>query len=136
MISSRLKKNPSLFRRFTGLEVLQFEKLLAQLEPIYAANEQKRLGRKGRIRPIGGGAQFSLDLECRLLILLLYYKLYITHEFLGILFSLDNSNISRTIRHLNPLLAQVFRVPERRIRLSDDEQEELLCFFLTARSNQ
>ena len=129
MLSSRLKKNPNLFRRFTGLEIAKFEALLATLEPIYAANEQQRLGRKGRARKIGGGAQFSLSLEDRLLMTLLYYKLYITHEFLGLLFGIDNSNVSRTIRHLNPLLAKIFRVPERKIRLSEEDKETLLYFL-------
>ena len=136
MIVGRLKKNGGLFRRFTGLEIGQFNELLAQLRPIYAANEQERLRKEGRKRKLGGGSQFALSLEDRLLVVLLYYKLYVTHEFLGILFGLDNSNIGRAINHLNPLLAQIFRVPERRIRLSEEEKDDLLCFFLTARNSQ
>jgi len=136
MIICRLKKNGGLFRRFTGLEIGQFNALLEQLQPIYVANEHDRLRKESRKRKLGGGSQFSLSLEDRLLIVLLYYKLYITHEFLGILFGLDNSNISRTINHLNPLLARIFRVPERRIRMSEEEKDELLCFFLTARNSQ
>lgn len=129
MLSSRLRKNRGLFRRFTGLRIDQFDELLAELQPIYAANESKRLHRKNRIRNVGGGAQFALSLDDRLLILLLYYKLYITHEFLGLLFNLDDSNISRNIKHLNPFLAEIFCVPERRIRLTDEDKNELLYFF-------
>lgn len=125
----RLKKKPSLFRRFTGLNIIRFDDLLSKLEPIYARNEKKRLKKIGRKRTIGGGSQFSLSLEERLLVTLLYYKLYVTHEFLGLLFRLDNSNIGRIIHHLNPLLAQTFRIPERRIRLNDKEKDELLRFF-------
>lgn len=131
----KLKNNRNLFCRFTGLEVAQFEDLVMKLEPVYAANEARRL-KKTRKRKIGGGSQFSRSLEERLLMLLMYYKVYITHEFLGLLFDLDNSNISRSIRHLNPLLAKIFRVPERQIRLSDKEKDELINFFLTARSSR
>src|SRR5438477_12304360 len=101
----KLKQNRSLFRRFTGLEVAQFEDLVKKLEPIYAENETRRLKKLVRQRKIGGGSQFSRSLDERLLMLLMYYKMYITHEFLGLLFDLDNSNISRSIRHLSPLLA-------------------------------
>ena len=130
VILQRIKRNKSLFRRFVGLKVDQFEELLLQLEPIYINSEEDRLGRDNRVRKIGGGSQFSLSLEERLLMSLLYYKLYITHEFLGLLFNLDNSNVSRTIRHLSPLLAKIFRVPERRIKLTASEKEELLYFFI------
>ena len=132
----KLKKHRSLFRRFTGLEVAQFEDLVTKLGPVYAENETRRLKKSVRQRKIGGGSQFSCSLEERLLMLLMYYKMYITHEFLGILFDLDNSNISRSIRHLSPLLARIFRVPERRIRLSGKEKDELLNFFLTARNSR
>jgi hypothetical protein len=132
----KLKKNAGLFRRFTGLEVAQFDDLVSKLEPIYAENETRRLKKLVRQRKIGGGSQFSRGLDERLLILLMYYKMYITHEFLGILFDLDNSNISRSIRHLNPLLARIFKVPERRILLSDKEKDEMLHIFLTARNSR
>ena len=126
----RLKKNSNLFRRFTGLSIADFDELLLKLEPIYAANEKHRLRKTNRKRKIGGGSQFFLSLEDRLAMLLLYYKLYVTQEFLGLLFRLDNSNISRSIRQLNPLLAQIFTVPERKIRITDKEKDELHYFFI------
>ena len=45
--------------------------------------------------------------------LLMYYRLYITHEFLGFLFGLDDPNVGRNINPLGPLLAQVFRAERR-----------------------
>ena len=45
--------------------------------------------------------------------LLMYYRLYITHEFLGFLFGLDDPNVGRNIDPLGPLLAQVFRAERR-----------------------
>ncbi len=128
----RLKNNPKLFKRFTGLSIDKFDKLISDLNPVYIRNEAKRLKKKNRKRTIGGGSQFTYSLEDRALILLLYYKLYITHEFLGVLFRLDDSNIGRTIKHLNSLLAKTFRIPERRVKLSDEDKDELLYFFIDA----
>lgn len=130
----KLKKNSKLFKRFTGLTKEQFSDLLLQLEPIYNENEKYRLAKKRlykkRKRAIGGGLQFKLALEDRLLIVILYYRLYVTHEFLGMLFNLDNSNISRTIKHINPLLARIFHIPERKIKLTDDEIEKMKYIFI------
>ena len=50
----------------------------------------------------------------------MYYRLYITHEFLGFLFELDDSNVGRNINPLEPLLAQIFRVERRRHRPSSE----------------
>lgn len=129
-ISKRLKKNHKLFIRFTGLNIKQFNNLVLKLEPIYKNNEQKRLKRKNRKRIIGGGKQFKLSLEDRLLMLLLYYRTYLTQEFIGLLFNLHNSNISRIIKHLNPLLSQIFHIPERRVKLTEKEIEKIQYLFI------
>jgi hypothetical protein len=47
--------------------------------------------RPDRERAIGAGHKFKLALEDRLLMLLMYYRLYITHEFHGFLFGIDDS---------------------------------------------
>lgn len=129
-IMKLLRKHPTLFHRFTGMDISQFDELMVKLLPVYNKNEKKRLKRKLRQRAIGGGSQFNLSLEERLIMLLFYYRVYMTQEFLGFLFGLDNSNVSRTIRHISPLLAQVFRVPERKVKLSTAEEEMLIYLFV------
>jgi len=57
--------------------------------------------------------------------LLVYYRTYVPHTFLGFLFGLDDSNVSRSNRRLEPLLAGVFRIPERRVTLTREEIAEL-----------
>jgi hypothetical protein len=57
--------------------------------------------------------------------LLVYYRTYVPHTFLGFLFGPDDSNVSRTNRRLEPLLAGIFRVPERRVELTREEIAEL-----------
>lgn len=125
-----LRRNKAMFLRFTGISTEKFDELYAQLVPIYETSEKKRLGKRERKRAIGGGTPHKLGLDERLLMTLLYCKLYVTHEFLGMLFGLDNSNVSRTIGYISPMLAQIFRVPERKIKLERDETEALTRFFI------
>ena len=125
--TARLKKHPEAFRRLTGVTPEKFDWLFSQVEALYEAWNIKRLSWKGRKRRVGGGMQFSLPLEDRLLMLLMYYRTYITHVFLGFIFGIDDSNVGRNMNPLQPLLAQIFRIPERRIHLT--ENEILKLFF-------
>ena len=111
--TARLRRQPQTFRRLTGLSVEKFDELLPQLAPLFAASEVKRLSRPQRVRAIGGGRNYDLPLEDRLLMLLMYYRLYVSHAALGFLFDVDDSAVSRRIRQLEPLLAQFFRIPEK-----------------------
>lgn len=123
--ADRLRRNPDTFRRLTGISPEDFDQVLADLRPLYEEAERERLDRPDRERAIGGGRNFKLALEDRLLMLLMYYRLYITHEFLGFLFDLDDSNVGRNINPLEPLLAQVFRIERRRIEAEEEEIEKL-----------
>lgn len=60
----------------------------------------------------------------------MYYRCYITHAFLGFLFQIDDSNVGRNINPLQPLLAGIFRIPEKRIQV-DSEEIETLFFDAT-----
>jgi len=123
----RLSKNSVAFERLTGLSVVKFAALLGDIEPLWEAAERKRLGTRKRIRAIGAGTPYKLALCDRLLMLLIYYRTYVTYAFLGFLFGLDDSNVSRIIGRLKPCLAAHFRIPERRIVA----QEEVTPLFLT-----
>jgi len=59
--------------------------------------------------------------------LLIYYRCYVTHAFLGFLFGIDDSNVGRNIKPLAKLLAGMFRVPEKRLKL-ESEAIEVLFF--------
>ena len=61
--------------------------------------------------------------------LLMYYRLYITHSFLGFIFGIDDSNVGRNINPLQPMLAKIFRIPERKVKMSE---EEILKIFIDA----
>jgi hypothetical protein len=123
--ADRLKKSPASFRLLTGLTPAAFDALLAELAPRHAAAEARRKGRPGRKRGPGAGPKHALALGDRLLMLLVYYRTYVTHEFLAFLFGVDRSSVCRNINPLQPLLAGVFRIPERRVELRAGEVREL-----------
>jgi hypothetical protein len=60
-----------------------------------------------------------------ILIVLLYYRKYITQEFLGYLFDLDKSRICRIIQTLEPILATVMSINKEK-KLSQEESESLI----------
>ena len=69
----------------------------------YDKHEIQRLSseRKDRERDIGTGRPFNLDIKNRFLMLLIYYRLYITYTLTGFLFDLDQkSNICRDIQKI------------------------------------
>jgi DDE superfamily endonuclease/Helix-turn-helix of DDE superfamily endonuclease len=123
--TDRLRRAPKAFRRMTGITPAAFDDLLAQLTPRYEQAEARRKSRPGRRRKPGGGRKHALALADRLLMLLIYYRTYVTHAFLGFLFGLDDSAVGRNINPLQPLLAGIFRIPERRVALAEDEIREL-----------
>ncbi len=111
--AERLRKRPRHFHNFSGLSVDQFDTLVAAVAEAQSeqqANNDLRQA-KQRQRAPGGGRLPKLDLEDQVLVVLIYYRLYITQLLLGYLFDLDDSNVSRLIRRLQPLLADVLPVP-------------------------
>ena len=51
-------------------------------------------------------------------------RTYTTHAFLGFLFGVDDSAVGRNINPLQPLLAGIFRIPERRVKLDPEDIRE------------
>ncbi len=123
--TDRLRRAPDAFRRLTGITPAAFDRLLDQLTPRHEQAEARRKDRPGRKRRPGGGRKHALVLADRLLMLLMYYRTYVTHALLGFLFGIDDSAVGRNINPLQPLLAGIFRIPERRVELTEEEIREL-----------
>ena len=109
-----------MFRSFTGLELSEFDSICQEVESKYPAYEIKRLSRekKRRIRSIGAGRPFKHSIKDRFLILLVYYKLYITNSLSGFLFDLDQSNVHRDIRYMEPLVSSCIPLPQKSYNLT------------------
>ena len=103
-----LSKKPLLFKSFTGITVQEFDNIYDNyIIKKYHKHEIKRLfNRKdNRKRKIGaGGRHFKLNLKDRFVMLLVYYRLYITYTLSGFLFDLDQSNICRDIQKIEQLV--------------------------------
>ena len=108
-----LSNKPSIFRSLTGLEVSEFNPVYSNVEAKYYEYETKRLYRENRKRKVGAGHPYKLPLQERLLMFLIYYRLYITSTLTGVLFDLDQSNILKDIRKLEPLVRDVLPTPKK-----------------------
>ena len=117
MFYTRLSKRPLLFRSFTGLEISEFNAIYAEIESTYNEHERKRLSRRKRERKVGAaGRPFKLKVKERFfLILLVYYRLYITYTLSGFLFDLDQSNVCRDICMLEPLVKLCILLPIKKL---------------------
>lgn len=109
ILSSKL----SMFRSLTGLEVSEFDSFYAKVEAKYDEHENKRLSRENRKRKVGAGHPFKLPLQERLLMFLIYYRMYITSTLTGLLFDLDQSNVLKDIRKLEILVKEVLPIPKK-----------------------
>jgi len=82
----------------------------------YIKYELHRLSfkRKDRGRDIGAvGRPFKVDLRNRFVILLVYYRLYITYTLAGFLFNLDQSNICKDIQKIEKLIRVCVPIPQK-----------------------
>ncbi|MER5175977.1 MAG: transposase family protein [Candidatus Nitrosocosmicus sp.] len=135
----RLSKKPILFKSFTGLSVQEFDDIYdKEIAKRYSKHEIKRLSkRKDRERSIGAGRYFKLDVKNRFLMLLVYYRLYITYTLAGFLFDLDQSNICRDIQKIEPLIRKCVPIPQKlynitkRLKTPEEEVEKYFPGFLS-----
>src|SRR4051794_6484447 len=113
----RLSRKPLLFKSFTGLTVQEFDDIYdKEIAKRYDKYEIQRLSKrnKDRERNIGAGRSFKLDLKNRFLMLLIYYRIYITYTLAGFLFDLDQSSIcSRDIQKIEGLIRQCLPIPQK-----------------------
>jgi len=128
----RLSKKPLLFKSFTGLTIKEFDDIYnKQIVKRYAKHEIKRLSkRENRKRSIGAGRPFNRDLRDRFLMLLVYYRLYITYTLAGFLFDLDQSTVYRDIQKIESLVRQclpipqkIYKITKKRLRTSDEVEK-------------
>lgn len=116
---SKLSRQEKQFLALTGMNLHQFQELL----PLFTKVERRlQKARKSKVvvtgetrqRAIGGGAKFANTLEDRLLMVLIYYRLYLTQDFMTLLFKATNKSvICRNIQLMREVFERVLPVPER-----------------------
>jgi hypothetical protein len=125
-----LRQKPQIFFRLSGIRKEDFADLSAKVGPLWEKHRQKRLFRKGRKRAVGGGRRPDMDFESQLLMCLIYYRTYISHEFLGLLFGVSDSTSIRVVNTMTEVLSKHFLMPERKIRLSEEEKADLVYLMV------
>jgi hypothetical protein len=108
----KLRACPSAFRGLTGMSATEFERLLADFLPA-----QQRLRRSSAVngegrprrRAPGGGAKPKRDDRHRLLLALVWLRVYPTYELLGFFFGLHKRNAQL---HARAVLAVLDTLPD------------------------
>ena len=122
-VLKKLRRKPRHFQAFNGLTPAQFDALVEELTPVYEAAMNNKRQKPGRLRQPGAGHPFTLAVPDRLLMGLMYLRLYVSQSLLSYLFDLDESNVSRELRvRLLPILQDVLPTP-----LQDAPLRDLAC---------
>lgn len=122
----KLLRRPKTFQALTGLTPEKFVELTRVVKPLWEQSEMERKTKYSRKRKVGAGRKYKLSFEASVFLLLLYYRTYVNHVFIGMIGSIESSKICHYFRRLEPSLQKVFRVPERKINLSKEEILELI----------
>lgn len=114
-----ISQKPQIFLRLTGTTVPEFQQIVSRVKPIWESCIEKSKKRHGR-------SSHLKTFEDKLLALLLYYRTYITHEFIGYLVNLHNANVCRLFKKLEPLVARKITIKKDR-SLTQEEMIKILA---------
>lgn len=115
---SKLEKKPLIFKKLTGLTNDEFLIIIKKLKPLWDKKYEKK-------KKVSGRPQGLINIENYLLCLLLYYRSYTSQLFIGFIFKIDDSTVSRGISKLEPLLVKVCHIKKSR-SLSQEELKTLI----------
>ena len=111
-IAQDLRKKPSLVKAFLGLTAAVFEQLIADVQARLPEYERQRLERADRQRAVGGGRKCDQPLVIRVALVLTYLRLHISQEAVALLYGATQSDVSRELRRLLPVIREVLPCPE------------------------
>jgi len=107
-----LREDPSWIPLLMGLPAESFWQLVEAVQTAYPSYEQHRHERPDRQRGVGGGRKCDLPLVIRVALVLTYLRLHVSQALVAKLFGATQSDVSRELRRLVPLLKQVLPCPE------------------------
>ncbi|MDR2371976.1 MAG: transposase family protein [Puniceicoccales bacterium] len=98
--------SPRLFNDIFGLNLHKFEASIPKVKREFNKQITSKYKRPERFH--------KLDGRSRVMILLMYfYRHYVTRRFMGILLGLDGASVCRIIKKLKPILSQTMKPPKR-----------------------
>jgi hypothetical protein len=105
-VYEKLRRRPAVFRSLTGVSIGEFETLHQQLVDEIERYDETRLERGDRQRAVGAGRRYDHDARNRLLMAMIWLRVYPTYEVLGFIFDLDKSNICRNLKGVLAVLRE------------------------------
>lgn len=103
----RLSSKPGAFKALTGLSIEEFQSLLSRVTPKYEGLVRSQRERADRKRGPGGGLKSRHDLTERLLMTMVWLRLYVTGEAIGVMFEVDKATVSRLTRPILRILREL-----------------------------
>ena len=107
----RLRQHPPVIKALMGLPAAAFWALIENITEQLPAHEEHRLGRADRQRAPGGGRDFDQPLGIRVALVLTYLRLHIPQEAVAQLYGATQSDVSRELRRLLPVIQAVLPCP-------------------------
>ncbi|GBC60256.1 IS5/IS1182 family transposase [Desulfonema ishimotonii] len=110
----KLSRKPGTFRRLTGVSVGVFSEMAGKIGPLW----EKRRNNYEK-----GGRNHALPgVENHLPAMLIYYRCYVTYEFMGFFFDCDETTAMRAVKRIEKMAIRVIRIEKKRgISASDTE---------------
>lgn len=97
-----LSKCPAAFQSMTGMSIADFDALYKEFAPAHArrlaALTLTKRNKRPRRRQAGAGRRHRHDLKDRLLMTLVWLRIYTTYEVLGFFFSLNKTNVEDNLK--------------------------------------
>ncbi len=125
----KLWTNPRILRAATSLDRSEFEQLVFPFEQEWLKAQRRSPTRRGtrRVRALGTGRKGQLgSLGHKLLFILMYFKLYPLQEVMGLLYGFHQSEASRWVHRLTPVLEKALgrrmALPARRPQDKDRQK--------------
>src|SRR5713101_4241045 len=106
-----LRQHPAVIKAFMGLPAAAFWDLLEKIKAHLPAYEAQRLERADRQRTLGGGRDFDQPLVIRVALVLTYLRLHIPQEAVAHLYGATQSDVSRELRRLLPMIQHALPCP-------------------------
>jgi len=116
-----LRDHPSLVKAFMGISAEQFWELIEQMTSQLASSLSIRPQRSDRVRALGGGRAYTHSLVVRTALVLTYLRLHIPQASVAALFGADQSDVSRELRRLLPLIQFCLPCPLLWEVMADDQ---------------
>ena len=107
---------PQIFLSMTGLRVEEFDALVDDVRPLFAAAEVERLSRPDWQRAMGGGVAAELSMRDQVLLSVSHRRQDPRQDILGYFFGVSQASVSRLLQRVLPLLEAAGR---DRMRLPD-----------------